>query len=459
MNKTYKMTTSIYFAFAITLIFTFSFYAVAQDFTKETTEQKDQRMKWWREARFGLFIHWGLYAIPAGKWGDKNHYGEWIRHEAQIPLPEYEKLLNQFNPVKFNAKEWVKMAKEAGMKYIVITSKHHDGFCLFDSKVTEWDVMSTPFKRDILKELSETCKEEGIKMCFYYSIMDWHHPDYLPRREWEKEHRPEGNANFDRYIEYMKAQLKELIDNYGPLGILWFDGEWEDTWTYEKGVDLCNYVRSLQPDIIVNNRVDKSRSGMAGFSKGESVADYGTPEQEVPDKGLPDVDWETCMTMNKHWGYNEDDKFYKSTKALIQLLVDIVSKGGNFLLNVGPMANGEFPPESVQRLQEIGQWMKVNSESIYGTTASPFEKPSWGRYTKKKIDNGKTLLYAHIFNYEPETKIKIPIDKKPTKVWLLKSPSEKVNYSHKGRKLVIKLPKIEPDPYNTVIAIEFEENL
>ncbi len=165
----------------------------------------------------------------------------------------------------------------------------------------------------------------------------------------------------------MKAQLKELITNYGPLGILWFDGEWENTWTHEKGVDLYNYVRSLQPDIIINNRVDTGRSGMEGTSEPKNVGDYETPEQKVPATGLPGVDWETCMTMNNHWGYNAVDKNFKSTKELIQLLVDIVSKGGNFLLNVGPMANGEFPPESVQRLKEIGEWMKVNSESIYGT--------------------------------------------------------------------------------------------
>ncbi len=441
----------------ITILITIiSFFAVAQDYTNETKEQKDQRMKWWREARFGLFIHWGLYAIPAGKWGDKTHYGEWIRHEAQIPLPEYEKLLDQFNPVKFNAKEWVKLAKSAGMKYIVITSKHHDGFCLFDSKVTDWDVMSTPFKRDILKELSDACKEEGIKMCFYYSIMDWHHPDYLPRREWEKEHRPEGDANYDRYVEYMKAQLKELVDNYGPLGILWFDGEWEETWNFERGFDMYNYVRSLQPDIIVNNRVDKSRSGMAGLSKGQSVGDYGTPEQEVPDKGLPGVDWETCMTMNRHWGYNEYDKFYKSTKALVQLLVDIVSKGGNFLLNVGPMANGEFPPEAIERLKGIGEWMKINNESIYGTIASPFDKPSWGRYTQKKLENGNTILYAHVFDYKPGDKLTIPTNKKPIKVWILKAPTEQIKYSTKKNNLIIHLPNIEPDPCDTVLGLEFE---
>ena len=197
----------------------------------ETPAQHDARMQWWREARFGLFIHWGLYAVPAGEWNGKTIYGEWIRNNAHIPLAVYDKLVDKFNPVKFNADAWVRMAKDAGMKYIVITSKHHDGFALFDSKVSGFDVMATPFKRDILKELAEACrKADGIRLCFYHSIMDWHHPDYLPRRDWETD-RPAAGANFERYIRYLKAQLKELITSYGPIGVLWFDGEWENTWT------------------------------------------------------------------------------------------------------------------------------------------------------------------------------------------------------------------------------------
>jgi len=428
----------------------------SQDFTQEPTEQKAQRMKWWTEAKFGLFIHWGLYAIPAGKWGDKTHYGEWIRHEAQIPLEEYEKLLDKFNPIEFHAEEWVKLAKKAGMKYIVITSKHHDGFCLFDSKYTDWDVMSTPFKRDILKELSEACKKEGITLCFYYSIMDWHHPDYLPRRDWEKNIRPETGANFDRYIEYMKNQVKELIQNYGPLGVLWFDGQWEKTWTFEKGYDLYNYVRSLQPDIIVNNRVHSNNVEREG-TKVFPLGDFATPEQRIPDKDIPKGYWETCMTMNKHWGYNEADKMYKSTTTLIQMLIDIASKGGNFLLNIGPMANGKFPPESIERLNQIGEWMNVNGESIYGTVRSPFGKPNWGRYTLKQLPD-KTILYVHVFKYNPKEKIEVPIDSKPLKAYLLKDKSTKVSTKLKNKKLLITLPNITPDPHATVIALEFPPN-
>ncbi|HQU61486.1 MAG TPA: alpha-L-fucosidase, partial [Saprospiraceae bacterium] len=207
---------------------------------------QDERMAWWREARFGLFIHWGLYAIPAGEWNGETDYGEWIRHSAQIPLETYDTLARQFNPTEFDARAWVRLAKQAGMKYIVITSKHHDGFCLFDAANSEFDVMSTPFKRDILKELAEVCREEGIRLCFYHSIMDWHHPDYLPRRPWETNRTTDG-ADYSRYVAYMKAQLKQLVSDYGDVGVLWFDGEWEETWTHEYGKEVHDYVRSLDP--------------------------------------------------------------------------------------------------------------------------------------------------------------------------------------------------------------------
>jgi alpha-L-fucosidase len=378
------------------LIFLFILTINAQDFTKETKQQHNARMKWWRDARFGLFIHWGLYSIPAGEWKGKTDYAEWIRNQAQIPVKIYDKFVSEFNPVKFNADRWVRLAKDAGMKYMVITSKHHDGFCLFNSKYTDFDIKSTPFKKDILKELSEACNKEGIKLCFYYSIMDWHNPDYLPRREWEKTRSTKG-ADFNRYVEYMKNQLKELLTNYGNIGVLWFDGEWEDTWNDKRGVDLYNYVRSLQPNIIVNNRVGANRSGMDGFTEGGSFSgDFGTPEQQIPVTGLPGVDWESCMTMNDHWGYNKNDHNFKSSKEILQMLADIASKGGNYLLNIGPTAEGFFPPESVELLHKIGEWMKVNGESIYGTNASPFTKLDWGRCTQKNI-NGNTRGCIFIF--------------------------------------------------------------
>lgn len=421
----------------------------------ETKAAKDQRMAWWREARFGMFIHWGLYAIPAGEWKGSNNHAEWIRTTAQIPIDEYEKFLPQFNPVQFNAEAWVQMAKDAGMKYITITSKHHDGFCLWDSKETDFDVMNTPFKRDILKELADACRKiGGIKLCFYHSIMDWHHPDYNERRNWEKD-RPVEGTDRKKYISYLKSQLKELITNYGDIGVLWFDGEWEGFWKHEDGVDLYNYVRSLKPDIIVNNRVDKGRGGMAGMTTSAGYAgDFGTPEQEIPETGLPGVDWESCMTMNNNWGYNKADKNFKSVRDLIRKLVDIASKGGNFLLNIGPMANGLFPPESMERLREIGNWMHFNGESIYGTSASPFEHISWGRVTQKNLD-GKSMVYLHVFDWPADGKLKISgIGSKPQYIYTLKE-KEAIGFIFDGNSITMQLPPVPKDEINTVIAMEF----
>ncbi|HEY0867720.1 MAG TPA: alpha-L-fucosidase [Fimbriimonas sp.] len=372
-----------------------------QTLAPENQDLKDARMKWWREARFGMFIHWGLYAIPAGKWGDRTSHGEWIRDTAQIPLEEYDKLKDQFNPVKFDADEWARIAKDAGIRYVVVTSKHHDGFALWPTKQNaDWNVAASPFKRDILKELSNSVRREGMTMCFYHSIMDWHHSDYLPRRPWEKE-RSTAGADFERFNTYLRNQVSELLTNYGPIGVIWFDGEWESTWSDKYGVPLYNLCRTLQPNTIVNNRVSNGRGGMEDSSL--RVGDFSTPEQHIPATGLPGLDWETCMTMNDHWGYNAYNDNWKSTRTLIRNLVDIASKGGNYLLNVGPKADGTFPTEAIDRLKEIGQWMKVNGDAIYGTEASRFEALMWGRSTTK----GSTL-YLHVFDWPEDGKLVVP---------------------------------------------------
>ncbi|MDH5706779.1 MAG: alpha-L-fucosidase [Candidatus Aminicenantes bacterium] len=418
---------------------------------KETKEERDKRMSWWREARFGLFIHWGLYALPAGEWKGETRHAEWILTTAQIPVNEYEKFASRFNPVMFNAREWVRIAKDAGMKYIVITSKHHDGFCLFDSNLTDYDVVdSTPFKRDILKELADECRKQGIKMCWYHSIMDWHHPDYLPRRNWEK--RSAEGADFDRYVEYMKGQVKELVTNYGEIGVLWFDGEWEHTWDFERGHDLYQYVRSLQPNIIINNRVGKGRAGMTGTYDPETASgDFGTPEQEIPATGLG-YDWETCMTMNDHWGYNKNDHNWKSKEDLIRKLVDIASKGGNFLLNVGPTAEGLFPQPSIERLQAMGQWMRVNGESIYATTASLFSKLDWGRSTTKK-----DKLFLHVFDWPQDGALRVPgLVSQANSVYLLADPQTRLDIAYEHGSAVISVPDEAPDPVVSVIVLEFD---
>ena len=366
------------------------------------------RLDWWREARFGMFIHWGLYAVPAGEWNGRTDYGEWIRSNAKIPIDVYEQFKTRFNPTAFNPDEWVRLAKLAGMKYIVITTKHHDGFGLFDSAQTDWDVMATPYGRDILKQLAVACAREGIRLGFYYSIMDWHHPDYLPRRDWEAGSRPAAGADFERYVGFMKAQLKELLTGYGPIGVLWFDGQWEGTWTNERGRDLYDYVRSLQPSIVINNRVGRS-GGSFGIDKSQGqLGDFGTPEQEIPATGIQGLDWETCMTMNRNWGFNKADKDFKSPAELIRNLVDIASKGGNFLLNVGPTATGEFPAESVDRLKSIGTWMAVNGAAIHGTGASPFPLLPWGRSTMRTLDRETTRLYLHVFERPKNNVLVVP---------------------------------------------------
>ncbi|MCX8108325.1 MAG: alpha-L-fucosidase, partial [Verrucomicrobiae bacterium] len=423
------------------------------DFLGETPEERARRMAWFEEARFGLFIHWGVYAVPAGEWEGKTHYGEWFMEETRMPVSKYEQFANKFNPTKFNAREWVRMAKDAGMRYIVITSKHHDGFCLWDSELTDWDIGRTPFKRDPLKELSEACREAGLRLCFYYSIMDWHHPDWGTRRRWHDT--ATGEPNMDRYISYMKGQLKELITRYGPLGILWFDGEWESPWTHERGVDLYNYVRGLQPDIIINNRVGKGRAGMQGMDKGQGVGDYGTPEQEIPATGFgPGVYWESCMTMNDHWGYNKHDQNWKSTKTLVRNLVDCASKGGNYLLNVGPTAEGLFPDASVLRLAEIGKWMRVNSESIYGTKASPFRRLPWGRCTRKP-DGDHTLLYLHVFDWPSDGSLVVPgLKNEVVTAWLLSDPGQKslkVTKTEDGK--AVSVPSNAPDEIDSVVVL------
>ena len=443
-------------------IFLIAFVLIAQpvssqprDYFHETKAQYEARMQWWSEARFGMFIHWGLYSVPAGEWKGSTDHAEWIRTTAQIPIGEYEKFVGQFNPVKFNAAEWVKMAKNAGMKYITITTKHHDGFCLFDSKYTDFDVMSTPFKRDIMKELADACHKEGIKICWYHSIMDWHHPDYLPRWEWEKD-RPIAGADFDRYFQHLKNQLKELLTNYGEIGVLWFDGEWESTWNGKYGTELYTYVRSLQPNIIINNRVGAGRSGMEGFTKaGAFAGDFGTPEQEIPATGLAGVSWETCMTMNDNWGYNKHDNNWKSTEDLIRKLADIASKGGNFLLNIGPTSEGVFPQPAIDRLGQIGNWTKINGEAIYGTNASPFKNLGWGRCTQKEIEGG-VRLYLHVFDWPANGKLVVPGILNEPKIAYLLSDREQQHLLVRRLEdaIVINVPEKAPDHINSVVVLD-----
>jgi alpha-L-fucosidase len=432
----------------------------------ETPAEHDARMQWFRDAKFGMFIHWGAYSSAAGEWNGRRvpGIGEWLLSNAQIKPEDYEVLGKQFNPVKFDAKRWVAIAKDAGMKYIVITSKHHDGFCLWDSALTDWDVGGSAFApRDPLKELADACTEAGIRLCFYHSIMDWHHPDYLPRRAWDT--RPTDGADYQRYIAYMKGQLKELTSGrYGDVGILWFDGEWEGTWTHEMGKDLYDYCRALDKDIIVNNRVDTGRSGMEGITReGDYRGDYGTPEQQIPATGLPaGVDWETCMTMNDTWGYKKSDTNWKSTQDLIRKLVDIASKGGNFLLNVGPTGEGEIPAPSVERLEAMGRWMRVNGRSVEGTQANPFpEPPAWGRVTRATNEDGSDRLYLHVFDWPTDGKLRLSgLLSAPRAVQILGQRTRNLWPAEvEGDTLVMSLPTEPLDRDCTVVAVDLAEPL
>jgi alpha-L-fucosidase len=442
-------------ALSVLLAFTLSAPVHAQNVAQETPVQRDARMAWWREARFGMFIHWGAYAVPAGTYKGERvaGIGEWIMSRAHVPITDYEQFVHAFNPTSFDADEWVRTAKSAGMKYIIITSKHHDGFAIFDSKVSAYDVMdATPYKRDIIGALSAAAHAQGLKFGVYYSIMDWHHPDAQGPNGPDYNSRTWSNPNFDRYVEtYMKPQLKELVTQYPYIDVLWFDGEWVADWTDAKGAALYTWLRSLKPGLVINNRVGHSRQGLVGLnSAGQvGVGDFGTPEQRVPPEGLPGVDWETCMTMNDTWGFKSFDDNWKDTKTLVRTLVDVASKGGNFLLNVGPTAQGFIPGPSVARLREMGDWMRANGEAIYGTTASTYGMPSWGRYTTK---GGR--VYAHIFDWPKGGKLELTgVKVRPGRTYLL-ADGKPLAIDQTDAGVVVQLPAVAPSSIATVLVLE-----
>jgi alpha-L-fucosidase len=361
----------------------------------------------------------------------------------------------RFNLSGFDSAAWARTARRAGMKYIVLTTKHHDGFALFDSRVSDFSVMATPFHRDVVAEVVQACRREGLRVGFYYSIMDWHHPDDLPRRDWETT-RPNAGAEFDRYVRYMKAQLGELLTHYGPIDVLWFDGQWEGTWSNDRGRDLCDYVRSLQPSIVVNDRAGRTRGGSGLDRSQPPIGHFGPPEREVPPTGLPGVDWETCMTMNRNWGYNRADKAFKTAPELIRTLVDVASKGGNLLLNVGPDADGRFPPERVERLEAVGRWMDINGVSLHGTTASPFPRLAWGRCTQRRLPGGGTRL--HVFDWPPDGRLAVEgLLSRPARAVLLARPSVPLEVTAESGGVVVRVPEAAVDAADTVIAVDLDE--
>lgn len=359
----------------------------------------EKRVDWFTKARFGMFIHWGLYSIPAR--------GEWVKTQERTTTEDYQKYFDEFNPVDYDPKKWAKLAKQAGMKYAVLTSKHHDGFCLFDSKLTDYKCTNTKAGRDLVREYLEAFRAEGIKVGLYYSLIDWHHPDYPhygdrfhPMRE--NEAFKDVKHNFDNYLDYMHGQVRELLTNYGKIDIMWFDFSYEkkvgEDW---RATELVKMVREIQPHIILDNRLELNAEGFGSLVSGEPTAysgDFVSPEQIIPPEGIWDANgrpvvWEANATLNNHWGYAQMDHEWKPASMIVRKLVECVSKGGNFLLNVGPDARGTIPPESVKILEKVGDWMKLNSESIYECGNAGIAKPDFGRYTRKG-----NKVYAHIWD-------------------------------------------------------------
>jgi alpha-L-fucosidase len=414
----------------------------------------DRRMEWFRESRFGMFIHFGLYSVGAGEWDGKPvGFGEYFGFRNPA---DWQTLLPKFNPEKFDADAVARAAKDAGMKYLVITSKHHDGFCLFDSKHTDFDVMSTPFKRDIIGELSAACRKHGLKFGFYYSIIDLHHPDYLPRPAFDP--RPEEGRDFERYVGFMKDQLKELLTNYGEIDVVWFDGEWESSWTHERAKDMWDYIRGIDPDVLINNRIDKGRAGMQGINTAPHfLGDFGTPEQELVERN-PGEDWETCQTMNRkgNWGWRKDEADFFSPTELIRQVIACSSMGGNMLLNVGPKDDGTIPQTSAERLDAIGKWMAAHGESIHGSQASPYEKPpAWGTVTVKG-----EVMYCHVFERPADGVLIVPSPPgAPVEAWALNDPAKaslNIGKLDDGS-VTISISEVPVDPHATVIAIRFQQ--
>ncbi len=400
-------------------------------------------MGWWEKARFGMFIHWGLYTVPAGVWHGKRISGDGalIKSFAHIPNDQYNALAKKFDPVDFNANRWVKIAREAGMKYIVITSKHLDGFCMFNTKATNFNIVkATPWHKDPLAMLSAACRRQGIKFCTYYSIMDWHSRDQLPfhASATHPTYNPTHFAQGRRlaYLHYMERQIHELITQY-HTHLLWLDSQWTRGWNKTCSHELYNYIRSIDPTIIINARI--------GFGYG----DYSTPEQQIPQQGLPGP-WETCMTINNSWGYRSYDHDFKTPKVLICNLLKCASGGGNFLLNVSPTAMGVIPKPEVDRLLAMGKWLRVNGEAIYGSHRTPFAQALPFGYATQKT--GK--LFLEVTHWPKNRTLVVPMTNRITKACLLANPYIKLQTASGTGGQLVYLPRNAPDPVASVIVLQ-----
>jgi len=425
--------------FPILLIITISYCANAQQPQEVLPETNQKSLKNWQDLRFGMFIHWGPVSLRGTEIG-------WSRGTT-VPIVDYDGLYKEFDPVLFNAHNWVKTAKDAGMKYIIMVTKHHDGFCLWPSEYTDYNISSTPYEKDILKQLSDECQKQGLLFGTYYSVLDWHHPDYTTRHG--NDPRPVESSDMPKYIEYMYKQLEELVNNYHTK-ILWFDGEWEKSWTHEDGIKLYKYCRSLDDELLINNRVDKGRKGMQGMSKSGFAGDFGTPEQEIGD--FNSVPWESCITIGNQWAWKPNDKM-KSLKELIHTLALTAGGNGNLLLNVGPMPDGRIEQRQTDRLKEMGDWLEIYGESIYNTNGGPYVP------TKKLASSHhKNKVYLHLMEW-PEKQFSIPEIKgyKIKKVKFLNG--DILQFKKEEKKIVIDLPENPPDQNDTVIELVLNKEL
>tara|TARA_R110002049_G_scaffold285698_4_gene467003 strand:- start:141595 stop:143364 length:1770 start_codon:yes stop_codon:yes gene_type:complete len=405
----------------------------------------DSRMTWWREAKFGMFVHWGVYSVVGGKYKgqDLPNSAEWMMARGKIPITEYEKYAAQFNPTKFDANEFVGRAKRAGMKYLVITAKHHDGFAMFGSKCSDYNVVDkTPFGRDIMKEIADACQKQDIKFGFYYSqAQDWHHPGGFGN-SWDKTIKRVSN---DQYVmDKAVPEVTQLLTEYGPIGIFWWDTPRKMS---RKSFDSLHSLTRMQPHVITNDRLGE---GCAG--------DYKTFERHIPRQVPVGKDWEVCMPISGSWGYKIGDNDFKSTTKLIRNLIEIASMGGNYLLNVSPTGEGTLLPAAVERLESIGAWMDINGESIYGTQRSPIENLQWGRCTRKQHD-GKTLLYLHVFHWPQDGQLLVPGLQNNIEHASLLDGGVPLQCNRTSDGVTITLPAKAPDPHASVVVLKVKGTL
>jgi alpha-L-fucosidase len=396
--------------------------------------------EWFQDAKFGLFVHWGVYSVL----GD----GEWVMNNKKISVAEYEKLAPKFNPVEFNAAEWVAMVKDAGVNYITITSKHHDGFAMWGTKQGKWNIVdATPYKKDVLKMLADECHKQGVKLFFYHSHLDWHHPDYYPLgRTGHASGRP-GGGNFNRYLDYMDAQLQELLTGYGPIGGIWFDGWWDKPdadWRLEKTYSL---IHRLQPAALIGNNHHRKPFDGEDFQMFEKDLPGQNTSGFSGEAEIGALPLETCDTINRAWGYSASDKRFKSTRELIHYLVRSAGYNANFLLNVGPMPSGKIQPEFTERLREMGQWMRKNGESIYDTRGGPITPRPWGVTTRK---GGR--IYIHVLDWQDEL-LALPSLGKVKNARLM-SNGQAVEMRDMAGGVILRLPAAMRDPVDTIVVVD-----